>query len=248
MQYSIDASAIKKYSGTLLKLRKSAFPAAVFTTLNKAVKHVKVETMPASASVFTKRSPNFFKANSKYTSASGYNVNEMKARVGFISDQLAGRNNYAVKDLEQQELGGTIKKRSFIASDGARIGNNGLVRANARLSAIRGIIDARKMPGVTDKVKFYNAVLRAGKGGLVLSNYKSHTFLWKVNSLKKTDAGQFKLTKLYTFKENRAVHVQATHFMKIASLKSASNLNKWFYEAAEKQITKLPNANKGGHH
>lgn len=248
MQFSIDSSAIKKYSGTLLKLRKSAFPAAVFTTLNRAVKNVKTETMPASASVFTKRSPNFFKANSKYTSASGFNVNEMKATVGFVSEGLSGKNNYAIKDLEQQEESGVIKKRAFIGSEGARIGgNNGLIRANARLSALRGIVDARKMEGVSDKIKFYNAALKAGKGGLILSNYKGNTFLWRVNSLKKTDGGQFKLTKLYTFKENRAVHVRATHFMKIASLKSASHLNQWFYEAAEKQISKLPNANKGDH-
>jgi len=79
----------------------------------------------------------------------------MRATIGMVEASLKGSHNYSVKDLEQQELGGAIDKRSFIPLKGGRIGNSfgKNVRANARLSSINNLIDARKRKGTSAHIE-----------------------------------------------------------------------------------------------
>ncbi|HLF67443.1 MAG TPA: hypothetical protein VI522_07470, partial [Gammaproteobacteria bacterium] len=147
MQLNINTDAAVKFTNTLEKLHRSALPVAIRSALNDAVFDVKTKTMPRSADeTFEKRQPNFFKANSKFESAKGFDVNTMKATIGFISDKLKGDSNYAVKDLEEQEHGGAIDKKSFIANKEARTGK-GLVKPNARLKNIKNLVNASKSKG-----------------------------------------------------------------------------------------------------
>lgn len=243
MELNINTDAVVRYTNMLEKMHRSALPSAVRGTLNKAVFDIKTNTMPKSADeTFVKRAPNFFKANSKFEKAVGFDVDSMKAMVGFVDNNLkGGGNNYAVKDLEQQEYGGTIDKKSFIPIQSARVANsnNKPVRANARLAKIRKLVDARKVSGKNNKQKFVHAVSEAGVGGFVLSELNGQSILWRVNSLKRTADGKFKLTALYLFKEGRSVRVNNTNFMKKASLKSASSLDDFFIAEAQRQIDKL---------
>lgn len=241
MELNINTDAVVKFTNNLEKLHRSALPSAVRGSLNKAAFDMKQKTLlETTKSIFATRQSNFFKANSKVEPAQGFNLNTMQAIVGMISSGLKG-NNFAVKDLEAQEDGGTIDKKSFIPLSPARTGKNPnkLVRANERLSSIKKIVDAKKAQGKNDKEKFVKSVLYAGAGGAVLAKYKGKEILWRVNSLNKTAGGNFKLTALYSYRPGRKVHVKASHFMEKSGLKSASKIEEFFIAEAERQFAKF---------
>lgn len=237
----INTDAVVEFTNKLEKIRKSALPVAIRQSLNSAAFDVKQNTMPAEAkSNFVNRSKNFFKANSKVEQAQGFNVNTMKATVGFIDKNLVGSSNYAVKDLEQQEHGGKISNKSFIPTKDARGGNaKRLVKPMNRLSSINNIVDAKRAKGVNKGQRFIKSAVYAGKGGYVLGEKNGSVILWRVNSLNRTRKGSFKLTALYSYKKKRGVKVSKTEFMKTASLQSGGKIQKYFREAAQKQIDKL---------
>ena len=245
MKLNINSKAVKEQTDRLRTLHRSALPNAVRNTLNDAAIDVKKNTMPESAKkTFIERKPTFFKANSKIDYATGYDVNSMKATVGFFSNNLKGSNNYAVKDLEEQEGGGTIDKKSFIPLPTSRKGNsiNGLVKPNNRLAKIkeRGIINARNSKGKNIKEKFIKSAVAAGKGGYVISG--KNKILFRVDSYQsnfKSKRTSIKVTPLYTFRRNRKVTVKSTNFMKTASLKSADKMNAMFIKQANIQIERL---------
>lgn len=243
MFLNINTDAVVKYTNTLEKMHRSALPSAIRGTLNKAVYDVKTVEMPKESKLdFVNRKENFFKANSKFENANGWRVDSMASTVGFFENKLANANtNYSVKDLEQQEHGGTIKKKQFIATESARSGktNSGLVRPNARLKKIRKIIDTKHIQGVSDKQKFARAVSMAGVGGFVLSKWKGKEILWRVNSKNRTEDGQYKLTALYIYKRGRSIHVNATDFMRKSSFKTAFKMEGFYIKEAERQIAKL---------
>lgn len=238
MQLNINNDAVVKFTSTLESMHKSALPSAIRGTLNKAVFDVKSSTLQKSADVsFEKRQPNFFKANSKFNNASGFNVNTMKATVGMTEIGLKGGHNHAVQDLEQQERGGVIQRKSFIPLPAARISGSQQknVRANARLSAIKKIIDAKKQTGKSSRAKFVNAILEAGKGGFVLSG----STLWRVNSTQKSGRKFADKTAVYSFRRGRSVRVTGTSFMQTASLESANKMEGFYQAEAKRQIEKL---------
>jgi len=244
-QININTDACVVFANTLEKINKSALPVAVRTALNSAAFDVKQRTMPTQAkSEFIQRSKNFFKANSRVEMATGFNVNRMQSKVGMISENLKGQHNYSVKELEQQEHGGSINRRGFIPLTTARAGRSytKLVRAGNRLSNINRIVDVNKIQGSTAKQRFIKAALRAGQGGFVLGNYGKSRILWKIDNIKLgrlRNKTEIKKTPLYDFKDGRKVSVIGTHFMKEASLKSASKLEFFFRSEANKQVEKL---------
>lgn len=137
MRLVIDTEHLKEHAVKLEKINRSALPVAIRGTLNDAVYDVKTRSMPKSAEVFKKRSPNFFKANSKFEKAAGFNVDGMKATVGFYENKLTNQStNHAVKDLEQQEHGGEIDHKTFIPMKPARVGNK-MVRPNLRMHTLK---------------------------------------------------------------------------------------------------------------
>ena len=232
-----DANVI--FVNRLERHSRSAFPVTVRAVLNKAAFQLKTKTMPAGAKkTFENRSPNFFKANSTVIKASGFDINTMKSIVGFTDSRLKGSNNYAVKDLDQQEHGGTIKKKAFIPMTSARGGKNKLVRPMNRLNNLNQIVRPSGASGSSYKQRFIKSVYHAGKGGLVLARYKNKMILWRVNSLNTTSKGSFKLTPLYSFKAGRSVKVKETGFMKTASEIEHSKMNKYFLEEARKRLAK----------
>lgn len=239
MKFNINTDAVVRFTNALEKMHRSALPTAIRGTLNKAVYDVKTNTMPKKTDdVFAKRQPNFFKANSRFENATGFNVNQMKAQIGFIEGGLKGGNNYSVKDLEEQEYGGSIDKRSFIPLPAARIGNNKNknVRLSARLSKIKKIIDVKNSTVKNKKSRFVEAVVFAGKGGFVLSGKT----LWRIDSLKKINGKSiYKKTALYSFRKGRSVNVNQTHFMRDSSLESAKKMDDFFIAEAKRQIQKF---------
>lgn len=248
MKLNINTDEVVKYSNLLEKAGKNALPNAVRGTLNAAVFDIKTNTMPSSASkTFINRQPNFFKANSRFENAKGSVISSMKASVGFVSSGLKGENNYSVEDLEEQEYGGTIQKKSFIPTVFARSGINikGLVRANARIDTIKKlskagkVANSKKMVGKNDRQRFVLAAASVGKGGMVL--YKN--ILWRIDSNPKssikTKRTDIKQTPLYSVIKGRSVRVKSTSFMQKATLLSGEKLNSFFIKEAERQMEKL---------
>lgn len=233
MRLDINTKSVIQFSAKLQQINRSALPVSVRGALNDAVYDVKTKTMPLTSKVFVNRSANFFKANSRFEKATGFNINNMKSTVGFVSDNLKGKSNYAVKDLEEQEHGGVIKKRSFIPMKQARRGNSneGLVRQNTRLASVRNIVDVKKFKG-SNKSKFVQASHKAGKGGFVLSN----DTLFSITSIKGTGGTNFKAKPIYDYKKNRNVTVKKTAFMKKASMITSEKLESFFIAQAKRRI------------
>lgn len=233
-----DANII--FVNRLERHSRAAFPVTIRTVLNKAAFNLKTKTMPASAKAsFENRSPNFFKANSTVIKAGGFDITTMKSTVGFTDQRLKGRNNYAVKDLEQQEEGGIIKKKAFIPMTGARGGKNKLVRPMNRIQNFGNkVVRPSGTTGANYKQRFIKSVYHAGKGGLVLARYKNKMILWRVNSLNTTAKGSFKLTPLYSFKAGRNVKVKETGFMRSAAELEHSRMNDYFIQEAKKRLEK----------
>ena len=238
MQLNINSDASVKFTNTLEKLHKSALPVAIREALNEAAFDVKVNTMPNKAkSVFEERNKTFFKANSKVEKASGFNVNTMKSATGFFENKLINQStNFAIKDLDQQEEGGTINMKTFIPTVFARKGNTkkGLVKPNLRLKNIRNkIVNANKLTGKNDRQKYVIAAIKAGVGGFVL--YKR--MLWKINSLRKN--AKIERTPIYSVSKGRNIKVKGTNFMRLASLETNNKMEGYYIGQAKKQINRL---------
>lgn len=250
MILNINTDAVIRHSARLEQLRKSALPSAVRGTLNDLAFDVKQRTMPAHAHTeFVKRSPNFFKANSRVEMATGNQINSMHSTVGFFSNNLRSdkgnpADNYAVKDLEQQEHGGKIAGKSFIPLDTARTGGySTLVKPANRLTRIlpqNKLVIAKNLSGDSKKQKFVKAIFRAGVGGYVLgSNVMGENLLWRVESLWDDNGKKrFRLTPLYSYSKRRKIAVKETSFMREASMDSTKRADNFFIKQAEFWINK----------
>ncbi len=254
MKLNINSNAVVNQTNRLEKLHRSALPVAIRETLNNAAFDVKKNTMPKTAKEFKKRQPNFFKANSKVEKANGFDTKSMKAVVGFFENNLVGKN-YAVKDLEQQEKGGEIKKKSFIAQKGGRVGNK-MVRQNLRLNNLKGKTfvktssfgknnQGNRISGLSLKQQFIRAAIYAetkfGKDAFVLGGKGkggSRT-LSLINGIRKGRFGiEVSRTPIYNVKKGRAISVKATNFMKRASFESGSKMDSFYIAQAQKQFLK----------
>lgn len=233
MQLNINTDATVVFTNKLEKMSRSALPLAIRNTLNSVAFDVKKTTMPQEAQQnFTIRSKNFFKANSRVEMAKGWNIKAMQSTVGFLASSSPGAD-MAVKDLEEQEHGGSIGGRSYIPTEQARGGSmSRLVRPVNRLRMVKNLKDASKMPGKTQQAKFAAAVKKAGKGGFVLGNTPSRT-LWRIEDLKG------KKKAVYSYKAHRSVRIKGTHFMQDASVRSAQQIDDIYIEQAKKQIERL---------
>lgn len=235
MILNVNTDAVVQLTIKLEKLNRSAFPIAVRDTLNSAALDMKQNSIiQSSDDNFIKRKPSFFKAASKVNFATGFDVNSMQSVIGFVG------NSQAVDDLEQQEKGGEIGSRSFVAMNPARVSNayKKNIRPNARLKSLK-IIDTKNVSGANEAQKFIKSVLHAGKNGNVLSAYKGKSILWRVNSISRNEEGGFKLTPLYSFEKGRKVKVDKTEFMKEASEMTHKKLDETYAKAAQKQFDKV---------
>lgn len=247
VELNINTDAVVKFTNILEGMKKSALPNAVRGSLNNAVFDVKTNTMPTKAGqAFIKRSPNFFKANSSFEKASGWDIAKMEARVGFTSDKLQGGNNYAVKDLEQQESGGVIGGRSFIPLKDARQGGNynKLVKPNARLGKImaKNMVRRRDAKGASWGQQMIKSAVHVGVGGLILTEQfhkgKGGGILLVKKIERKGSDMKIKTELLYSVKKNRKINVKPRHFMSHAALLSGTKIEAYFIKEAQREIAK----------
>ena len=251
MNISINIDASRYLIGRLKEIHRSAFPVAIMQTLNSCAFDVKKSI--ATKHGFVKREPNFIRANSTVEKVSGgFSVPNMKASIGMTEKDLRGNNNFAVKELEQQEEGGTITNRTFVPMRTARIGmaTNKNVSIENRLSNIpkNKRIDASAGKARTAKQRYIRAAFMAQKlnpgNAFVLGNVSTKNgkqTLSRIDALYSNAKNkQLKIdrTPLYSVKHGRSVSVESTGFMKRASFETGLKANKFFIEHAQKQLSK----------
>lgn len=242
----INTDATVVYANKLDKLHRSALPSAIRNTLNEAALLVKKETLPKSAKDnFKEREPIFFKANSKVDFAKGFNVNSMQSVVGMYSNKLKGEDNYAVKDLEQQEHGGNIDGRSFIAQRAARISGWKKTKAKYRIADITDnktkIFDSEKNPARTRAQQWIKTAIHAGVGSIVLGNFRDgkRRFGYEITEILQSNKGtKIKHKRIFSVVGDRDVKVKPTHFMREATLPVIKKMEAIFQEKAKFQIQK----------
>jgi hypothetical protein len=265
VKINIDTDAFKIYTNKLQKLHKSAYPVAIRETLNNLAFDLKTNTMLKYAkSTFIERKKNFFKANSRVEKATGFNINDMGADVGFVSSGLHNEStNYAVRDLEQQEHGGSIHGRSLIAMKKARSASGVTKRAftmdNLKNNIVKtksiGRTNRGKNIGVMSDIKskkqrfIHAAFIAKQQNKLLMGNpTNGNRTVFKVDELWGSTARQglrssrklyLKLTPLFRVKKGRVVNVKHTDFMQRASLGEVINADKFFIENAMRQIKRL---------
>lgn len=242
MFININSDAVVRHTATLERISRSALPVAVRQTLNMTALNVKQKTMPLESKVFIHRNPTFWGATSKVNFAKGFDINTMQSEVGFMPQTGKKESGGATQDLEKQENAGSIEHRAFIPLAGARVANsfNRRVKDKMRIAAIKDkIVDAKKSNAKTKSGQWFSSAMFAGSGGFVLSAWKNsrgNRMLMRIDAASK---GGIKYTPVYSVKGGRNVKVKATHFMKKASLMSASEMEQFYIINAEKQIAKI---------
>jgi hypothetical protein len=232
----ITHDAIAAHAARLGEMHRSAFPVVMRQTLNKAAFDVKQNTMPEESDVFIHRKKTFFQANSKVVPAVGFDMNSMRATVGFIPKPDA--KDTSVSDLEEQEEGGEIHGRAFIPLATNRVNNSwyGNVRASGRWRAVQNkIIDSRDSKATNPAGQFKSTAKWGGAGSLVIGsteNSKGNRMVWRIDAVGKT----IRKRAMFALKAGRTVQPEATHFMRRASLRSGRNLEKYFRELAEAKL------------
>lgn len=231
--FNADTKELDKFITTLSEMHRSALPNVVRNTLNDlAFNAKKTELTKVTNDKFTVRSKNFFKANSRFTKATGYNVNTMHSDMGMVAKDVATRN------LKQQEEGGQIGKRAFIQMDTARVGKSHTkkVAGKNRLSKIR-LVNAAKATG-SKKTKFMRSVVYANKTNAHLL-HKGIVFAIK-NLRRKGRNMKFRLLPLYSYKKGRSANLKAAHFMKeTGKVTQSTHTLSVFQNNYKKQIAKL---------
>ena len=241
MILNIDSTALVQHTARLQAINRSALPVAVRQTLDSTAFDVKTKTMLNESGVFVKRKPTFFKANSKVEKAQGFNINSMRAIIGFAP--INKDKSHSVQDLQQQETGGIIDHRAIIVVEGGRVSKSWgkITKEKYRQDKLQ-FIDSKKMPGSTPGVRFLQSVVKAGVGGLVMGDrvYKNgNKMLWEVQKLGKGFGDKPKLKPIAIVKRGRKSKVKATHFMKKASDTSAGKMEKTFIRIANKKISQI---------
>lgn len=241
---NIGSDALVAHTATLEKLHRSALPVAIRGTLNRAAFDVKKVTMPKDSDVFTHRNKTFFKSNSKVEPAKGFEVASMSAVVGFVPK--ANDKSHSVEDLQEQEHGGAIKGRAFVATPAARVGNKWQknVAFKNRMENIRKkIVDPRNNYG-KGKSNWVSSAVHAGVGGVILN--QDHDRLLLITGMRrkpgKNGRGkdmEIDTKTIETVKKGREAHVRATHFMQKASEESADKMDGYYAEEMEKQVKRL---------
>jgi hypothetical protein len=247
MIFKIDISAVDDYAKVLSQLHRKHLPSAIRSTLNSAAFDVKKNTLLKSAKRFTNRDKNFFKANSTVDMAKGFNVDRMEAAVGMYENKVKDKStNYAVKDLEQQEEGGTIKGKTFIPMRTARTSRSPKRKTTtkARIGRLKGKTITKINPRSGNKSQqFIKAAFHSiqHEDGFVLGHRTKSggRTVWKIEAISqsiKKRTLKIKAKPLYNFKKGRSIKVRGRHFMEKAAEKSAKKMEVIFKKEAERQI------------
>lgn len=242
--FDVNNDAAIELTAKLERLSRSAFPSAVRNTLNNAAFETKKNVPKVAANKFVTRQKSFFRKMSLVDKAKGFEVESMVATTG-INKSI---NPALAKNLESQEVGGTIRGRKLIPHDHSRTSKN-----NARKVSSRNHINKIKAHNAskafrahrgTRGSKFVAAVMSTAKAGKRHMMLKSGStgMVYEVNAIsqnRRTRKVNFKIKKLYNVRNTKTHRVSAKGFMKKSAETASKNMNKNFKNNAEFQFKKI---------
>ncbi len=221
---NVNTDKVVAFANKLEKLHRSDFPVAVRKTLNDVALDAKrTELLKSANKAFTmRRSDGFFKRFSGVKFAKGFDLNSMYSEMGIAPG--SGQGSIAARNLEKQELGGKVGKRSFIPLDGARTGSSDSRRVKkANYSDNLDYIDNDKAKqGDLSVASAF--VAKKQKRPVRIGNN-----IARVKTVKSSGRGRnakmiIRTTNIYSYRKNRSVKLKRRPFVGPAAMKSAK---KW---------------------
>jgi len=259
--FNVNTSSLNRLTVELKNLHKAALPNTVRFTLNDLAFDVKKNTLIKGLhdTDMKIKSDSFFKKYSGVEKATGYDVDKMYSQVGMMPSLGSGKADRTIQRMKEQDEGGSLK-HSSIALDSARgtlkKGNSRAIRGRekkVREDAMRKNLYFWGNPiAYGDKQGLIKAVTKSkitegggGKGNVVLYGKYIYEIIGfhhigdsgdKFNSSHKNI--KIHLRKLYSYKQNRQVHLKPKHFTQKSGLLTMKKAEEIFRLNASKQLAK----------
>ena len=239
---NVNTEAVIHLTAKLERIKKSAFPSAVRSSLNDAAFEMKGKNIEASARQnMTVRNRTVFKKFTGVAKATGFNVKTMQSQVGFIpKDGIKGKK--VPEGMERNEVGGTDNEGAMYMEK-SRISNNRdrLVRRKARFDKNRiakGTSSSRKSKKLTNIQKMMASFNEKAPTFIETSKGK---FLVQVTKMGKKSNGKFaiKLDFLMRSRRKNPAKTKATHFVKEGAIKTSKQIEGFYIKNAEFQLKKF---------
>lgn len=231
---NVNTNAAIILTAKLERLNKSAFPAAVRSTLNDAAFSMKQKEILDSAKLNMKvKNPAFFKRFTGVKRANGFNVNSMYSEVGFQDRGQNSAKKAINKGMESNEVGGRDDDGGMYI--GKSRGAKGLVKRNARFNKTKVL----KSKSKSNVARMY-ASAKAKKQ--VFINTSKGRFLVQVKSFSKGVKGgspNIKVDFLMRHRKQHEAKAKATHFNREAALKTQKQMDDFYLKAATFQFNKV---------
>lgn len=247
VSFNVNTDSVIILTAKLERMRKSAFPSAIRSTLNDSAFIMKKENILDSAKKnMVVRNPTFFRKFTGVKRATGFDVNKMQSEVGFKNtDPNPIKGKKAIEGMEHNEVGGTDKDGGMYL--GKTRGARGLVKRNYRFDQSKitrsyrySNIKTRKEGNKSFMSRAY-ASLNDKK--LVFAEAKDgFRYLVRVKSIKrgtKNSKADIKLDFLMRHRSKKPAKAKATHFVKEGALKTQKSIDDFYVKNAEFQFNKI---------
>ena len=254
--FNVNTSSLNQLAIELKNLHKAALPNTVRFTLNDLAFDVKKNTLIKGLheTDMKIKSDSFFKKYSGVEKAAGYDVDKMYSQVGMMPSLGTGTADRTIQRMKEQDEGGSLK-HSSIALDSARgtlkKGNSRARKGNekrVREDAMRKNLYFWGKPiQFGDTQGLIKAVTKSkittgggGKGNVILYGKYIYEIIGfdHIGDGKKHEKIKIHLQRLYSFKQNRQVHLKPKHFTQKSGLLTMKKADEIFRLNASKQLAK----------
>lgn len=246
-QFNVNTSEVIHLTAKLERLNKSAFPAAVRSTLNDASFEMKQKNILESAKRNMKvKAPNFFKANTGVERARfNRNVESMSATVGFINKRGQSANKAVTYGMEANEVGDT-DSTGMMYKKATRSGR-GLVKRSKYYDKSKLATNRSKRKGnayvqsAFASLKDKKPIMVDTKDGRALIMVKSIMQYKRANKNVGRKKGQLKINSVLLMMDRttKKAKAKATHFNREAAQKTQKQMEKFYQTNAEFQFAKI---------
>lgn len=233
---NVNCNAMIALTSKLERLNKTAFPAAVRSSLSDCAFEMKKVNILASAEKnMVIRNKAFFKRYTGVKRATGNNVNSMYSEVGF-QDRGEQKAKKAVnKGMEANEVGGDDGDGAMYMKDSRTSGSMRKgVRRNSRFNK-------SKIAKTKSNATFMQRAWTSLKDNApVFIKTSKGNFLVQVTSMDK-NAGKtdVKMKWLMRSRSKNHAHAHATHFVREAALVTQKMIPEFYLKNAEYQFNKV---------
>ncbi len=246
MKLNVNTKANIILTAKLEKLNKSAFPSAVRATLNDAAFEMKKTNILESAKKnMHVRNPTVFKKFTGVSKATGFQVGNMAAEVGFIPKD-GKKGNKIPGGMESNEIGGTDETGFMYLPKTRNSGSRskGLVKRNSRYNKSKLLKIGRGATNIKTKSRerfIVTAIESVEQNKPFNFATKKGLFLVQATSYEQGADGKtkVKLDFLMRGRNKFKARAKATHFNQEAAIKTSKQVEVFYKKNAEYQFNKI---------